>query len=148
MCTLALRSSLHLHFTGFYAFCSAPELTVCWLNWMSLPNKLKRSHTVITLRCNGEFSSHEPQIYVRSMWGRDTGVRKETWFTTDSQIVCFTALQIYIYIFFAFFFFQNLLRMEGHNVFRTAGCFLCACWSCSHFSTNWKANCSEVDDCS
>lgn len=29
-------------------------------------------------------------VCVRSTWAYETGVRKETWYTTDSQIVCFT----------------------------------------------------------
>lgn len=53
---------------------------------------------------------------------------------------------IYIYIRKVVFFFRSLLKMEG-NIFRTES-FLCLCWSCSHFSTNWKANRSEVNACS
>lgn len=58
MCTLTLASSLHSDstissFLGLMLSDQPPELSVSWLNWMSLPNKLKCSHTVITLRFKG-----------------------------------------------------------------------------------------------
>jgi len=105
----------HLQFSGFYAFRSAPRAkSVSWLNWMSLPNKLKRSHTVITLRCKGNLLCMNHKFVYVPCGGCETGVRKETWYTTDSQIVCFTRPRHsrYIYFLFSFFFFsfKNLLK--------------------------------------
>lgn len=68
---------------------------------------------------DGEFTLHEPQVYKRSMWGCKTGVRKETWYTTESKIVCFTRPDT------VFLFFETLLKMEGDNVFRMLERFLC-----------------------
>lgn len=70
------NDSRHLQFSGFDVFWSAPELSVSWLNWMSLPNKLKCSHTVLTLRCKGNLLCmnhkfvHVPCGVVRLEWER------------------------------------------------------------------------------
>lgn len=155
VCTLTLQSSLHSDSTisSFNAFWSAPRAKCKrWLNWMSLPNKLKCSHTVITLRFTGNLlCMNHKFVYVPCGVVRLEWERRRDNNTTDAQIVCFTRPRHsrYIYIFcFSFFSFKNVLKMEGDDVFGTFECFLCACWSCSHFSTNWKANCSEVDACS
>lgn len=80
----------HLQFSGFNAFWSAPERSVSWLTWMSLPNKLKYSHTVITLRCEGNLlcMNHQfvyvPCGVVRLEWER----RRDT--LLNLKIVCFT----------------------------------------------------------
>lgn len=80
----------HLQFSGFNAFWSAPERSVSWLTWMSLPNKLKCSHTVITLRCEGNLLCMNHQfVYVPC--GVVRWVRKEKWYTTVSHV------QIYIF---------------------------------------------------
>lgn len=133
----------HLQFSGFEAFWSALELSVSLLNWTSLPNKLKCSHTVITLRCKGNlFCMNHKFVYF------PCGVMRLEWQRRrDTLLILMSVSHVQIY-FFVFFSFKNLLKMEGDNVFRTVECYLCACWSCSHFSTNWKANCSEVDACS
>lgn len=115
----------HLQFSGFYAFRSAPRAkSVSWLNWMSLPNKLKRSHTVITLRCKGNLLCMNHKFVYVPCGGCETGVRKETWYTTDSQIVCFTRPRHsrYIYFLFSFFFFLLKIcsKMERWRCFRNS----------------------------
>lgn len=92
----------HLQFSGFNAFQSAPEQSVSWLNWMSLPNKLKRSHTVITLRCKGNLLCMNHNFVYVPCGVCQNGARKKTWYTTDSQIVMFHTSG---YIFFVFVFF-------------------------------------------
>lgn len=133
----------HLQFSGLNAFWSAPELSASWLNWMSLPNKLKCSHTVITLRFKGNLiCMNHKFVYVPC-----GVVRQETWHTTDSQNVCFTRPRHSRYIFFSF-----LLKMcskpkvamfsERLNAsFVLVGAALT-------FLPIQKANCSEVDACS
>lgn len=156
MCTLTLQVKSpqwlhHLQFSGLNAFWSAPELSVSWLNWMSLPNKLKCSHTVITLRCKGNLLCmnhmfvYVPRGAVRLEWER----RRDTLLILRLSVSHVQMFLFFFFFWFVFFFsLKNLLKVEGDSVFRTVKCFLCACWSCSHFSTSWRANCSEVDACS
>lgn len=107
MCTLTLQVKSpqwlhHLQFSGFNAFWSAPELSVSWLNWMSLPNKLKCSHTVITLRCKGNLLCmnhmfvYVPRGAVRLEWER----RRDTLLILRLSV---SHVQMYFFLFFVFF---------------------------------------------
>lgn len=117
---------------------------------MSLPNNPKRSHTVETLRFKGNFTLHEP--CVRSMWVCETAVRKETWYTTDSQIVCFTRSDIFLSFLLFFFFlfsFQKFAQKQKAMMFseRLDASFVLV-GAALTFLPIEKANCSEVDACS
>lgn len=94
----------HLQFSGLYAFWLAPGQSVSWLNWMSLPNKLKCSHTVITLRCSGGFTLHEPQslcTFHVGLWDwSEKGDMIHYWF---SYCLFHTSTTLQIYIFFVSF---------------------------------------------
>lgn len=126
-CTLTLRSSLLgdatiSSFLGFMLSHQPLSLSVSWLNWMSLPNKLKRSHTVITLRCKGNLlcMNHKSlcTFHVGLWdWSKEGDVT-HYWFS-DCLFHTSTTLQIYIYIFFVFFFsFKNLLKNGKWRCFR------------------------------
>lgn len=108
-CTLTLQSSLHSDstissFLG-WMLSDQPQLSVSWLNWMSLPNKLKCSHTVITLRCKGNLlcMNHKfvyvPCGVVRLQWER----RRDT-----LLILRLSVSHVQIYIFFVFLFFSKI----------------------------------------
>lgn len=105
----------HLQFSGFNAFRSAPERSVSWLNWMSLPNKLKRSHTVITLRRKGNLlCMNHNSVYVPCGVCQN-GARKKTWYTTDSQIVMFHTSGYILGFFFCFVLFFVLFWKFAQN---------------------------------
>lgn len=86
----------HVQFSGFNAFRSALALSVTWLTWMSLPNKLKCSHTVITLRFKGNLlCMNHKFVYVPC-----GVVRQEThYWLSDCLFHTSTTLQIYIFFF-------------------------------------------------
>lgn len=117
---------------------------VTWLTWTSLPNKLKCKNTVMTLRYKGRgggVTCMNRFAFVPRGLVRLDGVR---WYTTESQIVCSNTSGSILCLFFD----TICSKWKVTTFSETAECFLCICWSCSHFSTNRKANWSEVDACS
>lgn len=99
----------------------------------------RRSHTGIThdvrsLLC----MNHICTFHMESIYWRER--RRDTLLNLRLPVPHFLICHRYV-----FFCFQRWIKMEGGDDQRMAGCFLCACRSCSHFSTKWKANCSEVD---
>lgn len=119
--------------------------------WMSLPNSLNCSHTVTTPRGWSDFAwTTSLCTFHVGLWDwSEKGDVTHYWFS-DCLVshIHHTPDMSLFFVLFCFFSFKSLLKTDGDDVFRTVGCFLFACWSCSHFSTSWKANCSEVDACS
>lgn len=131
---------------------SAPQPSVSWLNELNVTAQTSEMQPYysdtkdvaggIYFAWTTSLCTFNVGLWVWSVW-------QETWFTTDSHTV-YNTPDVNIFCLFVFNF---CLRNERCFLFcfvcfRTVGCFLCACWSCSHFSTNWRANCSEVDACS
>lgn len=86
----------HLQFSWCNAFWPAPELSVGWLSWMSLPNKLKCSHTLTTLKNKGDFTLHEPQFLcyvpcglVRPEWERRHRYTTDSWLSVSHVQIFF-----------------------------------------------------------
>lgn len=115
---------------------------------MSLPNNLKCNHTVTTSRWSKEgwvdgqvgggiLTLHEPQVCVRSTWAYETGVRKETWYTTDSQIVCFTHPWHSRIFFFLCFKICSKWTVTVFSAWLDVSFVLVGA---ALFSTSWKAN--------
>lgn len=97
--------------TELYAFSSALQLSVHWLKWMSLPNKLNCSHTAPTLwHERGSQLCMNHKVCACSVWGCETGVRKKAWYTTDSQVICFTHPWHFRNDFSHFIFFENFAQ--------------------------------------
>lgn len=143
--TCTVKSPLWLHISSFL-LSDWPLSEVSWFNWMSQSRELCCSHAVVTLRCEGRFffTLHEPRLWTYHVW--DWSAKGDVLHYWLSDCLFHTSINTPEILFC--FFFEILLKMEGEDVFKVFGCFLCTCWSCSHFSTNWKANCSEVDACS
>lgn len=124
----AHRLHVDSSFLGFDAFLSAPRPSV---TQTSLPDKLNRSHSLITLRRKAEFdvfifSVHVPQVCVGSMpGGCESGARRETLITLLNLRLSVSQVLDILFLSFSLGKKTCLLKMEGDSVCfsRSAECF-------------------------
>lgn len=144
------RDSHHFQFPALYSFQSAPELSVRWLKWMSLPNNLNCSHTVTTPRGWTDFAWTTTLCTIHvglSDWSEKR--RRDTLLIL--RLSCFTHPWHSKYDFFCLFLFFLLKICSKRTVTMFSGrldASFVLVGAALTFLPIERQNCSEVDACS